>query len=300
MQANSPTVSVIILSYNHSKFVVECLDSLLHQTFTDWELIVADDASKDSSVTIIEQWLAQNNVKAKCNFHKVNTGVCTVLNECIELCNGTYIKAIAADDMMHPNLLAEVVTAFENGPEDLGVVYTNALFINEHSKSLEKTILPESPLPPQGWVREQLEESNFVPAPSVALKKKVYDKIGKYDTTIITDDYDCWMRASVYFQFLYINKALVLYRTHQHNISNSIDFSADELKIWIKNDFEGKLKMKIEQKIRDRYYAHKIDNSLVMAYSKYTKPYKWLLFCLKSNMPYYIFRIIDKLQKKGN
>lgn len=295
MQDNKPLVSIIVVSYNHAAFIEECLDSVLAQTYTHWELILADDASKDNSQALMTQWLERNQVKAITNFHTQNTGACTTLNQCLDYCTGAYIKTFAADDVMHPHLLADALAVFEAGDERLGGVFANVAYINEHSEQLHKTIIPDGAIVPSGWIRKELEERNFIPAPTVLLKKEVYDTIGRYDPNIITEDYDCWLRASVHFQFQYINKVLSYYRVHSHNISHTMDFSSDEIQLLIKNDIEGSSKLNIEKRIRDRYYAHQLNTKIIEDYAQYPYRNKWLSFCLQKSLPYKAFRIIDKL-----
>ena len=72
---NNPLVSVVVISYNQAKYIKENLDSLKAQTYPNWELIVADDASPDNSVEEFKNWLKENNVNAKELFHTKNTGL---------------------------------------------------------------------------------------------------------------------------------------------------------------------------------------------------------------------------------
>lgn len=295
MQENKPLVSIIVVSYNHAAFIEECLDSLLAQSYSNWELILADDASKDNSQAIMSEWLERNQVKATTNFHTQNTGACVTLNQCLDYCTGTYIKTFAADDVMHPHLITDALHVFQQGDESLGAVFANAAFINERSEQLNKTIIPDGTIVPSGWIRKELEERNFIPAPTVLLKKEVYEKIGKYDPNIITEDYDCWLRTSVHFQFQYIDKVLCYYRVHSNNISHVMDFSSDEIQLLIKNDIDGSSKFNIEKRIRDRYYAHQLNAKIIEDYASYPYRNKWLSYCLLKALPYKIFRIIDKL-----
>lgn len=289
-------VSIIVISYNHSAFLKECLDSVLGQTYKKWELIVADDASQDNAQELISAWLAENNVEAKRNFHERNTGIGTVLNECIDLCVGEYIKFIAADDVLDTNLIEEAICVFEKGDENLGVVFTNAQHINEYSQKQDKTVIENGTLIPNGWIKEAIQFDNFIPAPAVVIKKRVFDKIGYFDPMIKTDDYDCWLRASRFFTFQYIDKPLVYYRVHSNNISHSLDFLTDRILLLLKNDCEGDFAKGLKKMIMDRYYLNDLKIQLARQYNHYQFRDKWLSFCINNKIPYRLFRVLDKLR----
>lgn len=296
MQADK-LVSVVVLSYNHAAFVRECLESVLAQTFDRWELIVADDASTDNSVSVINEWIAAQQITVRTNFHQKNTGIGVMLNECIELCRGEYIKFIAADDVLHPLLLEKAIGFFAQNDAEYGVVFSNAQYINEHSELQQKTIIPQGKAVPQGWIRKELQTSNFIPAPAVVIRKAVYQTAGYYDPSIKIDDYDCWLRASVYFKFHYIDEPLVYYRIHGNNISHTIDFNNDMIGLLIRNDRQGDCAQGIKQRLMDRYYQGNTKLPVLSEYAVYPYRDKWLYFCMKAGLPYRFFRLADKIFK---
>lgn len=129
-----PLVSIIVISYNHEKYIRENLNSVKEQTYSNIELIVADDASQDNSVEVFEQWLLENNYKAKKNYHHNNTGIAVILNECIDIATGKYIKIIAADDFLHENTIEKCISKLEELSEEYGMIYTDVYTIDEDSK----------------------------------------------------------------------------------------------------------------------------------------------------------------------
>lgn len=133
----SPLVTIIVVSYNHSKFVRENLDSIKSQTYTNIQLIIADDASKDDSVEVIENWLKENNYNAVTNFHQNNTGLSQTLNECIELANGKYVQFCAADDYLLPETISQCVEKLEKLGNDYGIYYGDIQVVNENSEIIE-------------------------------------------------------------------------------------------------------------------------------------------------------------------
>jgi alpha-1,3-rhamnosyltransferase len=297
MTDNKDLVSIIVVSYNHSAFLIECLDSVLAQSYKNWELIVADDASKDSSQSVIEDWLLKNDMaNVQKVFHTKNVGLCRTLNECLALVKGQYIKLIAADDVMLPVLLQQSINKLTSLDNDYGLVYSNAMIIDEHSIQVEsKTLLDPNIEAPSGWVREKLTNGNFVPALSVMMRTEVYDKIGKYAEDIVTEDYDTWLRTSQFFKFAYINEVLSCYRVHSANISAQLDFSSDVIRTLIKNDIDGEFSEKIKKLVMDRYYLKTMKPEIFESYKQFKFNKKWLVFCIENKLPYRLFRILDKL-----
>lgn len=294
--SNSCDVSVVILCYNHARFVVECLDSVKKQNYTDWELIIADDASKDNSLELISDWVSINSeLKIKTNFHEINTGIGTMLNECIDIARGKYIKFISADDVLHPDFLTETVTFFEMASNEFGIVYTNAQYLKEDSTLENKFLVGDRNKVKNGWIRQNLQFSNFIPAPAVLIKKEVYQQIGKYNPKVLIDDFDCWLRASLKFKFHFIDKPLVYYRIHGNNISHKIDFGNDMIQLLINNDQNGDLAAGINLKIKDHYYQNNRKLAVLANYFQYEYREKWMSFCLQNKIPYKFYRLLNKI-----
>lgn len=95
MKNNSPLVSVIVVCYNHEKFINECIDSIMHQSYTNIEVLVFDNGSSDNSPSILTK--LQEKYKFKLYFQE-NIGIPRALNKAIKIANGKYISAISTDD----------------------------------------------------------------------------------------------------------------------------------------------------------------------------------------------------------
>src|SRR6202022_442605 len=97
-----PLVSTIVLSYNHSRYVLETLESVRAQTYKTTQLIIVDDCSTDNSLLIFEHWLRENNLTCTFIRHKENLGICKSLNEALVVSTGKYVSTIASDDLWLP------------------------------------------------------------------------------------------------------------------------------------------------------------------------------------------------------
>ncbi len=101
-------VSVVVITYNSAKYVIETLESVKDQTYKNIELVVADDASTDDTLTLVKQWVDAN--KGRFSGYKVveseiNTGIAPNLNRGIMAATGAYIKPIAGDDLLLNNCI---------------------------------------------------------------------------------------------------------------------------------------------------------------------------------------------------
>ena len=122
-----PTVSVLIPSYNHEKFVRECIQSVLNQTFQDFEIIITDDGSTDHTTDVIESF---DDPRIKLfKFHK-NQGATVAANNCIRHATGKYIAMLSSDDAWYPQKLAVQVKYLDTHPK-VAVVFGKVDWINE-------------------------------------------------------------------------------------------------------------------------------------------------------------------------
>ena len=293
-----PLVSILVVSYHQGKYIKENLDSLKAQTYTNWELIVADDASPDDSVLQFKNWLKDNNVNAKELFHNKNTGLATILNEAIEICNGKYVKLIAADDFMHPECLEKSVNSLEEKGEEYGMVFTDTYCIDENSNPLPDfaDYNKLGNIPAEDF-RKELLRGNRIAALTVMMPLKVIKETGKYDSKFLVEDYYRWLKINEKYLIAYIPEKLSYYRWHDNNISKTkaerID--VETMMIQMMFDSDGILRKKINQIMSEKYLSNqKISADLLSTYKKYAYHIKRLKFCIQFNIPPIIYRTVSK------
>lgn len=223
MQEN-PLVSIICLAYNHEKFVVEALNSVVQQNYSPIELIIVDDYSSDTTKSIIEAWLlSHSNVQFIAN--EVNLGITKSFNIALKLAKGEYIIDLAADDLLMPNGIQMQVNAFHKSTfKNLGIVYGNAEIINENG-SFNSYYFPVDTNKNVITKRKTgdiycsvLSTGDSICSVSAMIKKNAIDYLGGYDETLNYEDLDFWIRASRHYEFDFIDNILVKKR----NISNSL------------------------------------------------------------------------------
>lgn len=291
-------VSIIVCSYNHEKYIKECLDSIKTQTYPNIQLIVADDASPDNSAKTFENWLKENNYPAKTNFHKKNTGLSAMLNECIELVEGNFIKIIAADDFLHPESIEKCVTKLEKLGNEYGMVFTDTFAINESSDIIADVADYNVTGNVEPLVfRQEMIKGNRIAALTVVMRTNAVKETGKYDSKLIVEDYYRWLKINEKYLICYIPEKLAYYRMHAENISKTkiermnIEFAMLQTMF----DKNGTVRNKINGFIQERYIAKKeIPKEFFMVYKNYPFNVKRLVFCIQYNIPPRIYKIVSK------
>jgi glycosyltransferase involved in cell wall biosynthesis len=211
----TPLVTVICLSYNHAEFVIEALESVLHQTHNNVELIIADDFSTDNSVEIIEQWLKQHpQIPFIVNVE--NLGNTKTFNKCLKIAKGAFLIDLAADDVLNPDCIVQQLKGFaETTYENVGLIYGNAELISEKGAFIKDYFETDSnrkrlKSQPTGNIYAGLLNGiNNVCSISGLVKREVFEKLKGYDENLAYEDYDFWIRASRIYNFDYVDEILI-------------------------------------------------------------------------------------------
>ncbi|MFC0779300.1 glycosyltransferase family 2 protein [Flavobacterium sp. HJSW_4] len=223
---NLPLVTVICLCYNHEKFVIEALTSIVNQTYKNIEIIVADDFSNDSSVKKIKEW-HENFPHIQLLINESNIGNTKTFNKALKLSNGDFIIDLAADDVLLANCVEKQINTFLNSKMDrLGIVYGNAEIISENKTHLnyyykvdadKKAIVK----PASGDIYKAiLSQNSMICSISSMTKKEVLKELNGYDENLAYEDLDIWIRASRNYNFEFIDAVLVQKRDVPNSLGN--------------------------------------------------------------------------------
>lgn len=220
---NHPQVSVICLCYNHRRFLDEAIASVLAQTYSNIQLILVDDASTDGSITLIQEY-ARHHAHMKTVLLRDNVGNCKAFNLGMKLATGDLIIDFSTDDVMMPDRIQKQVDFFEKQREQVGVVFTDAVYITEngmpfrsHYEYLFKKGLIDHV--PSGDVFRDVLTTYFICSPTMMVKKKVMDELGGYDEALAYEDFDFWVRASRKFEFAFLNEKTTKVRKSSSSMS---------------------------------------------------------------------------------
>jgi glycosyltransferase involved in cell wall biosynthesis len=225
----TPKVSVVVPSYNHGRYLAARLDSVLGQTFPDFEVIFLDDASPDDSLAVFEKYRRHPKVRAIVN--ETNSGcVFRQWNKGVRAARGEYVWIAESDDVADPRFLEVLVGLLDANPT-AGLAYCKSLSIDETGRVLGEVDPWTRPFDPARWdadfttsgrdeCRRYLSHRNTIPnASAVLLRKGVYEAVGYANETMrLLGDWEMWVRVLLASDLAYSARPLNLYR-HTHDQS---------------------------------------------------------------------------------
>lgn len=198
-----PLISIVLPTYNGSRYLREAIESCRAQTFAGWELIIVDDASTDETLGICREFEASDS-RIRVVRHKENRKLPAALNTGFSSARGEYLTWTSDDNLFEPDALAEMI-AFLRGNPVIDIVYSDYLEIDELGKLTRRVTAP-SP--------SALVSCNAV-GPSFLYRRKVHEALHGYDESLfLVEDYDFWIRASLLFRMDRLHMSLYRYRCH--------------------------------------------------------------------------------------
>lgn len=212
-------VSVIIPTYNRETLLKRAIESVIVQTYQNWELIVVDDGSTDGTKDVVHSFTQKD--KRIRYFYQENSGApARPTNAGLKETKGDFIAILQHDDEWLPQKLEKQINHFHQSKNlKTGFIGCHALVSNADGTEHTEELAPGENL------TKSLLNTNVIPYPSaVMLKKQVIDDVGMLDERFkINDDWDFWLRASLKFDFEYIPEALFRYHIHGGNITRRAD-----------------------------------------------------------------------------
>ncbi len=215
--AQVPKVSVICLCFNQASFINKSLQSVLDQTYANVEVIIVNDASTDHSSMIIHDFLKKHPEILFLNLTE-NIGNCKAFNLGLKRATGKYIIDLSCDDILIADRITKQVAAFESLPPEYGVIYSDAIYIDQNGKSLGSHFEQYSPI--RGEVYGDLVARYFIAPPTMMMKKAVFDELEGYDELLAYEDFDFWVRSSRNWKYDYVNDALTQIRKSRGSLSS--------------------------------------------------------------------------------
>ena len=235
---NTPLVSVIIITYNSSRYVLETLESIKSQSWKYIELIISDDASKDNTVQLCRDWIKENRerfVESKIITVEMNTGISANCNRGLQATTGEWIKLIAGDDVLMDNCIADNLEYARRLPEASFIV-SDMTEIDENSVPIYKKNINEGLafLMSKSTTEEQLKAYSrwpeFLNTPTFFYRRELLNVIGYCNEKfkIYEDMVMIFKIISAKVKIHYVNKPTVQYRIHANSASRNK--SIDEIR----------------------------------------------------------------------
>jgi glycosyltransferase involved in cell wall biosynthesis len=202
----SPTVSVVIPTYNRAALIGKPIRSILAQSYQDFEIIVVDDCSTDNTEKVLESF---NDPRIRYLRHQSNSGAAVARNTGIDSSTSPYIAFLDSDDEWLPEKLAKQLHLFQQCSSDVGFIYTGFAAVDELNQV--KRVVSSSY---RGSLSDRLLYNNFIGTPStVMVRRKYLQQVQGFDPNMpsFIEDMDLWLRLSEQCQFEVIPEVLTLY-----------------------------------------------------------------------------------------
>ncbi|MGC3946291.1 MAG: glycosyltransferase [Chryseolinea sp.] len=219
----NPLVTVICLCYNHERFVRAAIESVIHQTYRDVQIIVWDDASTDNSPAVINE-LQREYPQLQVTLSKKNERNTRAFNNAYADARGEFVIDFSTDDIMHPERIKKQVEAFRLADEQTGVVFTDATYINEYGEVIRhhyehlfrhKLITEVA----TGDVFRNVLTTYYIASPTMMMRRSVMEVLGGYDEELSYEDFDLWVRSARLFKYAFLNERLCFIRLLHDSLS---------------------------------------------------------------------------------
>ena len=259
-QDQLPLVTAVVPVYNHEKYVVECIRSVIGQNYPNVELIVINDGSKDRSnemvLTVIEE--CKRRFARFEYINRENRGLSATLNQALEMSQGKYLGPLASDDIILADKFTCLVEALESGEDSYAAAFGNAAFIGNQGQEIHLDAEGRAQLLKSDktyskyldfYTREvndhvgrdgsgfsgsvpagktefgtyrSLLDGCYLPAMSSLLKTAIVKEVGGWTDGNVSEDWEMWLKLSKRYKLIFVDKTLALYRLHGSNSWDSM------------------------------------------------------------------------------
>jgi glycosyltransferase involved in cell wall biosynthesis len=235
-------VSVVMNAYNHEKYISEAIESILNQSFNDFELIIIDDFSIDSTAQLIRNYQLKDS-RIRAFYHEKNMGIAKTMNQCISEAKGKFIAFISSDDVWSTSKLEKQLKILKENQNllvwsegeiiDAKSIPTGNYFTKMHLASQRKK---------SGNILAELIEDNFIFGQSLIMKTEYAKQVKYNDQLKYLNDYKFMVDLASQHEFFYISEPLAKYRVHGKNsiFRDEKDWLKD--RIILRNYFSAKIR----------------------------------------------------------
>ena len=295
-ESKQPLFSIIVITYNSSKYVLETLESAKKQTYQNIELVVSDDCSGDDTIKLCAQWIEDNKhrfIRATLVFSQENTGIAANCNRGLKTAKGDWVKFIAGDDILRDRCISDCIEYINNSHEEVELLcgrvkeFTNNIeyidseddFIDEADSFFTKTAKEQHSL---------LLQANRILAPAAFIKRSLLNSMNGFDERYpMLEDYPFWLKVTENGVKIHgFSKITTFYRIHNESVYNSAF-----LRPYIINPFYEHLERFEKNYVYERLnYAQKLERRY--RYARYR-----LIIYLGNNRNNYFVRQLNRVLK---
>ena len=280
MNKDSPLVSVIISCFNHQDFIRPCIESVVRQTYQNFELIVFDDGSSDNSPAILEELSRKHGFYFQ--VHE-NIGLSKTLNKALAMAKGKYVSPLGSDDILMLDKLEKQIAYLERYP-DIALLGGNILCID--NAGIIRTQQKITPFREVDFNTVMLNPKQGPAAPTMMIRTEILREIGGYNPNNNLEDLYLWLKiTSSGHKIVILNDVLAYYRKHDYNTTKNYRFMTESI-LAIFQDYQD-----------EAVYAgarNKILISMFLKVSKKDRQYAWGLL-KQINPRFYNMKVIRGL-----
>lgn len=234
--SSNPLVSICIPAYNNEDYISETLDSLLAQTYTNLEIIVVDDCSKDGTISVLEQYAAKDN-RFTIYKNEQNLGMAGNWNKALSLTHGEYIRLMCADDLLVPTCIEREIEIFANNPSAVLVESDSRLVdLDRNPKGHYKRYRKSGLVAGKEVLKAGFFNKDYFGAPQANLmKRSAYEQSGGIDSAFnYIVDYDFYAKIAVQGDIYIIHEYLNEFRVrHESNTGQVMKAGSEKNKIYV-------------------------------------------------------------------
>lgn len=222
-------ISIVLPVYNGEKYLEESIDSILAQTYEDWELLIIDDCSTDNSAQIAKEYAAKDT---RIHYYKneENLKLPRTLNKGFSLANGDYLTWTSDDNKYRPTALEKMYNTLISNPDE-NFVFASCRIINDVGDEIEYIMVSEAS-------KRTIIGTNPVGA-CFMYTREVYEKLGSYDSELLlVEDFDYWQRIYINYGAIIIEEILYDYRWHEDALTSTMkkdEFNRNLERMLLKN-----------------------------------------------------------------
>jgi|GEM_PF-604889 len=210
------TITVVIPTYNKADFISQTIESVLQQTYKNFEIVIIDDCSNDNTEQVIQKYLSD---KVRYFKHATNWGPGATFNDGIEKACAEYVTFIASDDILLPNHLELIIHEFKKD-ERLDVVFSRLAVIDEKNNITNETRINTNK-DKYSLIRQAFYVSNIFPSPGITFNRSFFKYVGQFNPgLILMHDYALNIKTVLYGQFAILPQITVYYRRFLDNKEN--------------------------------------------------------------------------------
>ncbi len=217
-----PKVSVILPTYNQERYISAAIESVLHQTYQDFEIIVVNDASSDGTIDCVQSY---KDSPIQLYSLKQNQGESAATNFGIQKAQGEWIAILHSDDVFALDKLEKQINFTQENP-NVSAVLSQVKVIDEIGQPLPfgthplQRIFSQSNRTRFQWLNHFFTKDNCLCQTSAMIRRQCYEKIGVYDLRFRQiPDFDFWVRFCLHYELHILSEPLIYYRVHDSNIS---------------------------------------------------------------------------------